>query len=253
MTPFFFGTRERRLFGIYAPGRTVGAGPRAVVLCHPWGQEYLRAHRSMRHLANLLARAGVHVLRFDYFGTGDSAGDSSEGDLEGWRRDIETAVDELKDTSGAARVGLVGLRLGGALAASVAARRRGDVDSVVLWDPVVRGEEYLEELGRWSSHERITQGAGDREVLGFLLTAGLSREIGSIDLQPVVPFLPARTLVVVSGPSSHGPFQAALAERPGGPVPLEPIASPAAWLEDRNTGVGALPVKIVQRIAQWWD
>ncbi len=48
--------------------------PKSIVLCHPWGQEYLRAHRSMRQLGNLLAAAGHHVFRLDYFGTGDSGG-----------------------------------------------------------------------------------------------------------------------------------------------------------------------------------
>src|SRR3954451_13983708 len=75
MTPLFFGSRARRLFGIYEPGRSGSRVPRAAVLCHPWGQEYIRAHRSMRRLANMLSATGRDTLRFDYFGTGDSAGD----------------------------------------------------------------------------------------------------------------------------------------------------------------------------------
>jgi hypothetical protein len=33
---------------------------------------------------------------------------------------------------------------------------------------------------------------------------------------------------------------------------MELLPSPPAWYEDRNTGVGAMPVKVLQRIAQWW-
>jgi len=67
MNVFYFGAGERRLFGVYTPARH--GGRRGAVLCPPWGQEYLRAHRSIAQLANTLATAGVHVLRFDYSGT----------------------------------------------------------------------------------------------------------------------------------------------------------------------------------------
>lgn len=254
MNPYFFGTGERRLFGLYTPGHSGGAPDRAAVLCHPWGQEYLRAHRSMRHLANLLTRAGVHVLRFDYFGTGDSDGDITGGDLAGWQGDIEMAIDELRDTTGATRVGLVGLRLGATLAAAVAANRPDDVDRLVLWDPVVQGEEYAHELRQTSSAPGRSSPDGSMEVLGFVLTGRMLREIGSIDLPTLVPSLPRRTLVVASQPlRSHGALRTVMDGRGAGGPSIEDIPSPPAWLEDRNTGVGAIPVPVLQRIVQWWD
>ena len=85
------------------------------------------------------------MLRFDYFGTGDSAGAGEEGSVEQWSRDVDTAIDELRDTTSLDRVSLVGLRFGGLLAADVAARRK-DLDRVVLWDPIVRGEQYVREM-----------------------------------------------------------------------------------------------------------
>jgi pimeloyl-ACP methyl ester carboxylesterase len=252
MNPFFFGTRERRLFGIYTPGHASGAA-RAVVLCNPWGQEYLRAHRSMRHLANLLTRAGVHVLRFDYFGTGDSAGDGVEADLAGWEGDVETAIDELKDTAGVERVGLVGLRVGATLAASVAARQGEGVDALVLWDPVVNGGEYLREIERMTPQAGPLVPGAAREVDGFLLTDAMARSLGSLDLLRQVPSLPVRTMVVATESlPSHAALLAALSGRPGGALPMEFMASPPAWYEDRNTGVGVMPVKVLQRIVQWW-
>jgi pimeloyl-ACP methyl ester carboxylesterase len=242
MNPFFFGTRQRRLFGVYSPGRASasGAGTRAVLLCHPWGQEYLRAHRSIKQLATLLNQAGVHVMRFDYFGTGDSAGDMQDADLAGWQGDIETAIDELKDTTDAARVGLVGLRLGGTLAAGVAARRRKDVDSLVLWDPVVSGEAYLQEL----LHEapaRAAHKGGGHEVMGFALGEPMAGELRALALPRQE--LPARTLVVRSVPV---PDEAA-------GLAVEQVEGQPAWLEDRYSGAGAVPVKVLQRIAQWWS
>jgi alpha/beta superfamily hydrolase len=252
VNPFFFGTGERRLFGVYTPGQRGSAGVRAAVLCNPWGQEYLRAHRSMRQLAMQLNRAGVHVLRFDYFGTGDSGGDFTDGDLAGWQGDVDTAIEELKDATGATRVGLVGLRLGATLAAAVAARRE-DVERLLLWDPIVDGEEYVRELWQEPSQARSPEPPGAREVLGFVLTEDMSRELRSLDLLELVPSFPTRTLVVASESlPSHVALQAALDSPPGGPLPMERIASPRAWLEEQNTGIGAVPVKMLQRIVEWW-
>ena len=66
----------------------------------------------------MLAASGWDTLRFDYYGTGDSAGDLIEANLGGWEKDIEWAIEEARATSGANRVALIGLRLGANLAAS---------------------------------------------------------------------------------------------------------------------------------------
>ncbi len=248
MNPFFFGSSARRLFGVYAPAQGGGGAARALLVCHPFGQEYLRSHRSTRHLATLLARAGFHVLRFDYFGTGDSAGDMSDGDLAGWQGDVETAMDELKDTSGAARVALVGLRLGATLAAGVAAKRRDEIDALVLWDPVVSGKAYAGELWRQTEPPpgRAEPPAGSTyHVSGFPVTDRLSRQLRTLELAALAPSLPARTLVIVSEEASGAEVLRSAA------LPVERIPAPLAWIEERSTGVGAIPVQVLQRIVEW--
>jgi predicted alpha/beta hydrolase len=74
--PMFFGPEGRPLFGwLYRPPpeRALGAG---LVICNPFGNEALCAHRTIRHLSARAAGAGFAVLRFDYDGTGDSTGHS---------------------------------------------------------------------------------------------------------------------------------------------------------------------------------
>lgn len=251
MNPYFFGSKERRLFGIFTPGQSGSGSPGAVVVCYPWGQEYLRSHRSLKHLAALLSRKGVDVLRFDYFGTGDSAGDMCDGDLSGWEQDIETAIDELKDTTSAPSISLVGLRLGATLAARVASRR-ADIDQLVLWDPVVRGDEYLSDLERTVADVAFQNGrppegfstAGERTVLGFTLKEELARDIATLALADVLPSLPTRTLIVASQPlSSHDALRHQRA--------VDDYPSPPVWLEDANTGIGAMPVPLLQHLAEW--
>ena len=95
MSPFYFGTRERRLFGIYEPASCGTAGNRAAILCYPWGLEYLHAHRTLRQLALKLSATGVHTLRFDFFGTGDSGGEAIDANLKVWQTDLKMAMEEI--------------------------------------------------------------------------------------------------------------------------------------------------------------
>ena len=254
MSPFYFGTGQRRLFGLYTPGIGGGARARAAVLCYPWGQEYLRAHRTMKMLASMLTAKGIHVLRFDYFGTGDSTGDMTEADVPGWEHDIETAIEEIRDTTDARQVALVGMRLGATLAARVAARPANGVDALVLWDPVVSGHAYMQELLGRSGHvaNRSPDVGGGYEVLGFPLTAAMLAEFESLDLVSLVSALPARTLVVTSGElPSHGHLAEALAKRAAMPIAIESILSQAPWVKPRGAGDGTVPVPVLQRIAEW--
>lgn len=141
MNPLYLGTRERRLFAVYEPPALKDRRTRAAVLCYPWGEEYVYAHRTMRQLAVKLSASGFHTLRFDYFGTGDSGGEESDADPSAAEVDVESAIEGLQDIVGVARVALIGLRLGATLAARAAMRRKESVEALVLWDPVVPTEE----------------------------------------------------------------------------------------------------------------
>src|SRR5436309_10085286 len=123
MRPYFFGGSERQLFGVYYEPRAPAVA-HGVVLCYPMGHEYVNALRGYRQLAMQLARAGLHVLRFDYSGSGDSAGEGELTEVSQWMADIEVAIAELTDSHGLGSVSLAGLRLGGTLATLVASARR---------------------------------------------------------------------------------------------------------------------------------
>jgi pimeloyl-ACP methyl ester carboxylesterase len=214
----------------------------------------------MRQLAKMLSAAGYHVLRFDYFGTGDSAGEPLEADLGGWERDIETAMQELKDTSGASRVALVGLRLGATLAGRVAIRKNNkEIDALVLWDPVISGAEYLDDIFRTAAARTCgTTGTlprsaaiGGHEILGFPLTDALAAEIRTIDLCKLAASFPARTHVIASQPlASHDALRAELERHARSGLAIEPIESLFAWLQYRDLGAGAVPLKVLEHIVQ---
>jgi uncharacterized protein len=181
--PVFFTGRAARLYGCHHVA--VGSSSQsAVVLCAPAGHEYILCHRTLRQLAAQLAKAGHHAFRFDYSGTGDSGGDYADASLRTWQTDVSDAIDECKRRSGAAVVGLIGLRLGAALALHAAAGRN-DVRSVVMWNPVVDGAAMLRE---WRAAQRAFEAAGghardavDDEVLGMPLTGALASEMERLD------------------------------------------------------------------------
>lgn len=146
-TPFFFPVADQELFGIlHRPtGAPIGAG---FVFCHPFAEEKLWAHRVYVSLARDLAARGHTVLRFDHMGHGDSDGDFQDASVDTHLRDIEAAVGRLREECpGLGEIGLLGLRLGGTFAALSAECLPG-IDWLVLWDPVVDGGRYMQEVLR---------------------------------------------------------------------------------------------------------
>ena len=139
--PFFFGA-DHGLFGMFhAPSMPAR---RAVLMCPPLGQDLIRCHRLYRQLAQALAGLGVAVLRFDYHGTGDSAGDSARVDWDRCVADTLVATAELRARAGVERVVAFGARLGGSIALTAAGAAR--FSEVLAWDPVVNGSHYVAAL-----------------------------------------------------------------------------------------------------------
>jgi pimeloyl-ACP methyl ester carboxylesterase len=180
------GTAQRRLFAIHEAAAATER-TRAAVLCQPLGTEYTYAHRSMRQLAIRLAMSGFHTLRFDYYGSGDSAGIESEISPAGCQGDVESAMEGLADIAGTTRVTLIGLRAGANIAAQVAARRAADVEALVLWDPIV-SEELQALAGSLPARTVIfiTDGAQAGDTL---------RGLGAIEFVPTqCPWLETATI-----------------------------------------------------------
>jgi dienelactone hydrolase len=186
---FYCGTEDRPIAAWFHPPASPSTSGFGVVVCNPFGNETLCAHRSLRHFAQSAADRGVPALRFDYLGTGDSAdGARGESEVDAWIASIDVAIDTLKQTAGVSRIGLLGLRLGATLACLVAARRT-DVAALVAIAPVVSGRSYLRELRAltfarpqkpvpaWAS-----TGGNVEESGGFILPSDTRTRIAALDL-----------------------------------------------------------------------
>ena len=148
------------------------------------------AHWAFRRLASMLSRDGFHVLRFDWSGTGDSWGETTDGTFETWLADIGLAAQELRDASAARSVAIVGMRLGAALAALACAQGL-EAERLVLWEPVVTGRRYIAELEALHDREQLrllhsAAGRGD-DLVGFAFPAALRGSIEGIDLGTTPP------------------------------------------------------------------
>ena len=241
-----FGSRERQLFGIHTPG-AAGSRRRGVVICSPLGYEYQRAHRAIRMLAQRLSERGCDVLRFDYFGTGDSAGRMEEVTLTGCVEDAHTAVEELRAIADQRRVTVVGLRAGGVVAQRAAAEARG-IERVVLWDPIVAGAGYLEYLSNRPPNPEWPLRPSTLEFYG--LAPAVQAELSQVDVATIPAAAPPALLIA----SDDSPDHDRLAEqlRAGGQqVELERHPNPPAWEEEAALGIGALPITILDRITEW--
>lgn len=260
MTPLYFGTRERRLFGMLDPAQVRSGQAQAAVICYPWGPEYIFSHRAVRYLSRQLAGRGFDVLRFDYYGSGDSAGDDSEMRLSGSREDVIAAIEELKDICDVKTVVLIGLRLGASLAAQIAASGRNDIAALVLWDPAVSGPEHLEVLEmEWTkmAQRHSTYVGSERERrrgarYGLPISEQLALDIAAIDLVSIADRLPARTLCVSTESRPIGPaWRAALESHPDGPIASEKIPDIHPWVEADLETIGKLPLATIGRITSW--
>lgn len=186
-----FGPSFRQLFGIHHPPLGSSNG-RAVLMCNPFGREAIRSHRLFRVLADRLARAGAHVLRFDYLGTGDSDGDDGEADLDTWIKDVNLADELLGRSAGVSQCDWFGLRLGGTMAVLASGHGERTPDRLVLLDPIFDGAGYVDELSRVQSREfaelqwdrcgEPTPMLGPEELLGFPMAAAFRDRLRSLRL-----------------------------------------------------------------------
>ncbi len=255
--PFYFGTEPRLLFGVYHPPAQFNAARPGVVLCYPMGQEYLRAHRAFLRLAEMLSGRGFPVLRFDYYGCGDSMGESEEGTPRQWTTDVSTAIEELQ-AADVAGIVLVGLRLGATLAA-LCGSQRDDVDGIVLWEPIMRGREYLTELREshraWLAGTFAERGLSQStrmEALGFPIPEPMQVGLEACDLFAVQK-KPARCVHIVADGARCDwlPCAAHLAQI-GTQVSGEDVQSPCIWQKDKRLGAGGLvPVGTLECIQGW--
>jgi len=180
---------ERVAASIHVPDETPAPG---IVMCHGFTGQRMEAHFLFVKAARELCAMGLNVLRFDFRGSGESDGRFRDMTVS---REIEDALQALhamraEPTVDAGRVGLIGLSLGGLVAACTAARD-GDVKALVLWSAVADMGEIVRE--RWEMPSE--PGAGGREYYEHG-----SHEIGAEFLRDAMRVKPLEEIAAYDGP-----------------------------------------------------
>ena len=202
--PLFFDAQGSRLFGVLH--RPEGAGRDCgLVFCPAFAEEHKQGYRVFVEMARRLEAVGFACVRFDYRGTGDSEGPFTAFSLEGAVRDIAAAAALLRQRTGVARIGLIGLRLGASLAWR-AAEGGLEASHLALWQPIVDGNLFYRlSLRRMLVRQMMTHGkaTGERatgddatiDLDGFLASRAMCEEIRALDLRKATE-PPAPTLLV---------------------------------------------------------
>ncbi len=192
---FFFESDGGQLFGtLHTPSaRDTACG---LIFCDPFGEEKEFVHRTFVNFARRLCREGFHVLRFDYRGSGESSGSPDDASMTQQLGDIACAIDLMVDRSQVRDLGLLGLRLGGTLAA-LAADRDPRISHLVLWAPALKPVAQLDQAlrrtlvsgvlegGRRRSREQLMaelRTDGRIEIDGYFLGRQSYSEFAEVDL-----------------------------------------------------------------------
>jgi alpha-beta hydrolase superfamily lysophospholipase len=251
--PIWFGEKERPAFGwIHLP--TGGRSRSGIVVCPPIGRDYLQAHYALRLLAEALADAGFSVLRCDYDGTGNSAGDNRDANrVDSWIGTVRQAVQVLRDM-GNVDISGVGMRIGSLLAATVSTSGIA-FDQLVLWDPCVSGRAFLREESALFSllvediEVTTLQTDGSLETSGIIYDATTVADLRKLDMAELPRPFARRVLTLVRSDR----VEPAIFEEMsiGGEFTERGEATCQAELMDTAPPLQEPPVLAVKKIAKW--
>ena len=268
-TPIFFGDEADRMFGVlHAPdGKRTRSG---LLLCHAFGEEKLWSHRVYVNLAREAANRGFAVFRFDFRGHGDSTGHSEDYSVDDYLRDIGTAVDTLKSRfDDLEDIGLIGLRLGGTLA-QIWASRNDLIRRLVLWEPVLDGAKYMQELLRINLSTQLAvygKVQQNREALvadmaegkpanvdGYLISARFYEDCGNINLSTEpLKSTNAKSLIVQIAPNLKQKDRPDLLEfceaYPG--AEFHKVEEPPFWREIKP--FTSRTNSLIRETLDWWE
>jgi exosortase A-associated hydrolase 2 len=251
---FYFGPSASYLFGVYHPPKLTNRRE-GIVLCNPFGQEYMRAHRSLRRLAINLSALGYSVLRFDYRGTGDSAGTLVDVTAKDWQQDIRVAVQELMDIAAVPKVSLLGLRVGALLAAQVAVNNP-QISRLLMWDPIVSGQAYIDELtsaiSATESRANFVAANGTLHFNGFSMPRTFQTSLAELDLRQIQGLQSTAVAQIVSHENERfTELYASLSSLPRFVYELAP--APHDWNYVDHVGGILWPQPIVQAIENYFS
>jgi exosortase A-associated hydrolase 2 len=208
-----------------------GAARGSVLFVPPFAEEMHKSRRTVAQQSRRLAAAGFRVASLDLAGCGDSEGALGEVSWEDWCQDVSAAMDWLADLQGSQPL-LWGLRLGGLLACDVAVRRQHDA-GLLLWQPVLNGEQHIDQFLRIELAGQALRGEKgfDRAALWSELRAGRPLHVAGYELSATLSQQIARVRLGDMRPAGNVLWME-ISNQPGEPT------RPVAMLLEQWRGAG---------------
>ncbi len=187
------------------------AKPTAVLFVPPFGWDEMTSYRARRNWARALAAAGYPTGRFDLPGSGDSGGwPSDPGQVAGWSRATAGMIDWLRRRTGASRLAVIGIGLGGILACQAIAEGSA-VDDLLLWAVPADGRTLIREHRAYArmiaagyAPEHRPEGGAEVEVqvdaedlVGYRMTAETAEDLRGIKLTSLRFAAPPRRVLLL--------------------------------------------------------
>jgi pimeloyl-ACP methyl ester carboxylesterase len=231
---------------LHQPAGGVARG--GVVLCPPIGIEHQASYYTFRRTAELLCAAGIVALRFDYPGTGDSAGDLSVPQVASAWSDSVVDVTSFLRNLGVDRVGLVGMRVGANLVMASLGRME-PVDAVLLWDPTPSGRHFLRsQQALYRISMKVVPTVEETEIPGYLLGPDCLHDLEKLSLscegEP-----PPHLHVLGRTPEAAE----RLARSTGNPTATSGPVEGQAELIDVSLGFAKVPDSGIAAVTAWFD
>jgi len=226
--PFYFHNDGQLVAGtLHLPD---GPGPHpGVIFCHGFTGHKGETHFLFVKTSRALASRGVASLRFDFRGSGESEGEFVDMTASAEISDARCALSKLAEVEGIdpGRLGVVGLSLGGLVAACTAGREPKMVKSVVLWSAVAESM-LMKRTTADPESARLLRERGWLDVAGLKLGAGFFADVAKLD--PVAELAGSQAPVLIvhgtadaSVPLSHAEKYHAAVSKPGRRVNYMPL------------------------------
>lgn len=235
---FFFG-HDDSPYGVFH--KPQGTLQKEVLICSPAPYENERLDYILKRLSKRLVLNGIATFQFHYFGTRDSKGDGAIARLSRWREDVIAAGRELTLRLDNTAIIWLGVRLGATLLWD--AREALPCESIVFWDPVIDGKQYL--LDMETHHRQIIadrilvrngrsiKGLQDsRELLGTTWSEAALNEMAALALAPSTVTAP-RVIWIASTDleTQMSAFLSISASQPGWHFQRESLDPGLRWLK----------------------
>jgi len=232
-----------------------------LVYIPPLAEELNRSRRMVAQQARAFAQAGFAVLQMDLHGCGDSAGEFADASWASWVRDVALARQCLADRLAGSpdAVWLWGLRSGCLLAAELSRLPGNGLNPLLLWQPVLLGQQHLNQFLRLKMAADMVQGRrGDGtqamaqrladgqavEVAGYALSAALAQGLAGAHLEGLGTS-PHIACFEVAGQAGDGVSPALNAQglrwqAAGSQVTSQRLAGPLFWQAEESEPCPAL-------------